>query len=271
MARNIEPRIFYGHIIVGAGFAIQWISVGAMFTYGVFFKHLATEFGWSRATISGASSLTFLFLGLMGIIAGRLNDRVGPRIIMTVSGICLGLGFLLMSGLQAPWQLYLFYGVIVGSGLSTHDVVILSTVARWFVRKRGMMTGIVKVGTGAGQLVIPLLASVLIAAYGWRLSYVIIGSAVIILIVVVAQFMRRDPKQMGFLPDGGTKVEGPVSEPAETGLLLRDAIRTRQFWTLCLAYFTVLFCLLTIIVHIVPWPAGSCWEQPVIESVTSVP
>lgn len=251
MARNTKPRLFYGHVVVAAGFAIQWICIGAMFTYGVFFKHLATEFGWSRTTISGASSLAFLFVGLMGIVAGRLNDRFGPRIIMAASGILLGLGYLLMSQLQAPWQLYLFYGVIIGTGISTHDIVTLSTVARWFVQKRGMMTGIVKAGTGAGQLVTPLLASVLIAAYGWRISYIIIGSAVAILIVIIAQFLRRDPQQMGLLPSGKTDATTSASQ-SEEGLLPREAIRIKQFWTISLAYFTVVFCLLTIIVHIVP-------------------
>ena len=252
MNRQIKSRFFYGHVIVAASFALQWICIGTMFTYGVFFKHLAAEFGWSRATISGASSLAFLFLGLMGILAGRLNDRFGPRIIMAVSGVFLGLGYLLMSQIQAPWQLYLFYGIIVGTGMSTLDIVTLSTVARWFTRKRGMMTGIVKVGTGAGQMVAPLLVSVLLAAYGWRMSYVIMGAAVVILFLAIAQFLRRDPQQMGLLPDGETKITVRQSKPAEEGLPLRDAVRTKRFWTLSLAYFTVIFCLLTIIVHIVP-------------------
>ena len=252
MNRQIKSRFFYGHVIVAASFALQWICIGTMFTYGIFFKHLAAEFGWSRATISGASSLAFLFLGLMGILAGRLNDRFGPWIIMAVSGVFLGLGYLLMSQIQAPWQLYLFYGIIVGTGMSTLDIVTLSTVARWFTRKRGMMTGIAKVGTGAGQMVAPLLVSVLLAAYGWRMSYVIMGAAVVILFLAIAQFLRRDPQQMGLLPDGETKITVRQSKPVEEGLRLRDAVRTKRFWTLSLAYFTVIFCLLTIIVHIVP-------------------
>jgi len=252
MDRNKKPRFFYGNVIVAASFAIQWICVGTMFTYGIFFKHLANEFGWSRATISGASSLAFVFGGLIGIIAGRLNDRFGPRIIIAVSGISLGLGYLLMSEVQAPWQLYLFYGVIVGIGFSGHDVVTLSTIARWFVRRRGMMTGVAKVGTGAGQLIMPLIASALIAGFGWRDSYVIIGWAVIILYIIISQFMRRDPQQMGLLPDGETDAAIWASESAEQGLSLGEAIRTRQFWTICLAYFAVISCLLTIIIHIVP-------------------
>ena len=87
----------------------------------------------------------------MGVLAGRLNDRIGPRVLLMVSGISFGIGYLLMSRIQALWQLYLLFGILVGIGLSTHDVITLSTVARWFVTRRGMMTGIVKVGTGVGQ------------------------------------------------------------------------------------------------------------------------
>ncbi len=134
-----------------------------MFTYGVFFKEFQTEFGWSRAAISGASSLAFLTMGLVGVIAGKMNDRIGPKVIIVVSGISMGLGYMLMSRLQTLWQLYLLYGVLVGIGFSTHDVITLSTVARWFERRRGMMSGFVKVGTGSGQFLVPLIATLLIA------------------------------------------------------------------------------------------------------------
>ncbi len=243
---------FYGHIIVAASFAIQLICVGTYFTYGIFFKHLLNEFGWSRATISGASSVTMLFVGLMGIFSGRLNDRLGPRVIMVVSGLFLGGGYLLMSLLQAPWQLYLFLGVIVGTGMASHDIVTLSTVARWFVRRRGMMTGIVKTGTGAGQLMVPLIVTALIAGYGWRDSYIIIGIAALTLFVLLAQLFRRDPQQMGLLPDGADRTKSAASDSAEQGLSLREATRTRRFWIICLAYFSTIYCLLTIIIHIVP-------------------
>jgi MFS family permease len=101
-------------------------------------------------------------MGAVGILAGKLNDRIGPRILIVASGISLGLGYLLMSQLQTMWQLYLLYGVLVGIGFSTHDVITLSAVTRRFVKRRGMMPGIVKVGTGAGQLVVPLIATALI-------------------------------------------------------------------------------------------------------------
>ena len=94
-----------------------------------------------------------------------------------------GFGYLLMSQVNTLWQLYFFLGVVIGIGTSSIDIIPLTTTARWFVSKRGMMTGMVKVGTGAGQLTIPLMAGLLIAAYGWRTAYMTMGALALILLV----------------------------------------------------------------------------------------
>ena len=242
----------YRYVIAAACFAIQAIGIGFYVSYGVFFHPLNAEFGWSRSTIAGASSVAFIFMGLFGILIGRLNDRIGPRIMMTVCGCIFGLGYLLMSRIHAVWQLYFFYGGVIGIGLSAIDVIPLSTTARWFVRNRGTMTGFVKVGTGAGQFAVPLMASFLITTYGWRTSYLIMGTAVLLLLVSIGQFLRRDPGQMGFLPEDAEKT--PVGRPYATGddLTLREVLRTRQFRTICFANLTAGFCLMSILVHIVP-------------------
>ena len=249
----MRAKPFYGYNIVAAGFITQAVCIGAMFTYGVFFKELQSAFGWSRALVSGASSLAFLTMGTMGVLAGALNDRIGPRIILTVSGTLLGLGYLLLSTVTAPWQLYLFYSLLVGIGFSTHDVITLSTVARWFVRRRGTMSGLVKVGTGAGQFLVPLAAAALIAQVGWRHAYQLIGILALAGLVAVAQVMKRDPQSMGLQPDGDAPDDlngTPAGQPQ--GLTLAEAFRTLPFWTLCMAAFAIFSCMLTAIVHIVP-------------------
>jgi MFS family permease len=171
---------------------------------------------------------------------------------MTVTGFTFGLGYVLMYWIGAIWQLYLFFGVVVGIGLSSVDVLPLTTTSRWFVRKRGIMTGIVKVGTGAGQFAMPLVGSMLILCYGWRTSFLIIGAAVLIILVSVAQLLKRDPSQIGLMPDGDAKEPTDKTDGDSGGFSLREALRTRQLWTICGVSVVIIFCLMSIMVHIVP-------------------
>ncbi len=250
-----RSKFFYGYIIALASFGLQVVIWGIVLSFGVFFKPLEDEFGWRRATISGASSLSLLFSGFTGILLGSLNDRYGPRILMVACGVFLGAGFLLMSRVDAVWQLYLFWGVIIGMGVSGTDVVLLSTVARWFVSKRGMMSGIVMIGTGLGMLVMPLVSSGLISAHGWRMAYIILGSAMLLFVISVAQLLRKDPAQMRQLPEGGGVIPSASPDLSAGGLSLGRAIHTRQFWALCVSYLTITFCANVVLVHIAPHAA----------------
>ena len=114
------------------------------------------------------------------------------------------------------------------------------------------MTGIVKVGTGAGQFIMPLVASILIAGSGWRTSYIVIGATMMVLLISIGQLLRRDPAHMGLLPDGNREIQVTRSSLTETGFHLHEALSLRQFWTICFANFAVMFCLPAIMVHIVP-------------------
>lgn len=197
MVKDSKPKFFYGYIIVGAGFVISLLTVGTYTSFGVFFKPLSSEFGWTRAMTSGAYSLNMILWGSLSIITGRLNDRFGPRIVITACGFIFGAGYLLMSRISALWQFYLFYGVIIAIGLSGCFTPIASTITRWFTKRRGLATGIVISGIGVGTIIIPPLASQLISIYGWRTSYTILGITTLVLLIISAQFLRRDPGQTG--------------------------------------------------------------------------
>ena len=138
-----------------------------------------------------------------------------------------------MSQVNAIWQLYLFYGLIVALGISAVEVTLLSTVARWFVKKRGTMSGISKIGAGLGMFSIPPLANCLISAYGWRTALVILGILILVLVLPVAQLLRRNPGQTQQLPNGDKEATISSLESTGGGLSLREAMRTRQFWTIC--------------------------------------
>jgi MFS family permease len=247
-----KPDLFYGYIVAAACFAIQATGIGTHVTFGIFFKPLLADFGWPRASLAGAHSLAFVLSGFIGIFVGRLNDRFGPRVLLTVTSLSFGMGLFLMSTVDSLWQVYLFYGIMVGIGLSPVDVIALSTTARWFVRRRGMITGIVKAGTGAGQFFIPLASSFLILSFGWRTSYILLAIFVTLMIAGMGQLMRRDPSQMGLLPDGDTQIGTAGSDFVEKGISLSEALRTSQFWTICFTNLTIVFCLMIIMLHITP-------------------
>jgi len=248
----MKKPLFYGYVIVAACAAVQAIGVGTYVTFGVFFKPLLAEFDWSRATLSGAHSLTFLIGGMVGIFVGRMNDKLGPRALMSVGAVFCGIGFMLMSTIDAVWQLYLYYSILFGIGFSAVDVIALSTTARWFVRRRGVMTGIVKMGTGSGQFIMPLLASGFISGYGWRTAYLIMGAMAMALLLVVAQLLRRDPGHMGLLPDGGGRSKTVGTDPFQVGASFQEAVRNRRFWTIFFAFLSGVFSLMIIMLHIVP-------------------
>ena len=116
-------------------------------------------------------------MGVLAIMAGRLNDRYGPRLVLSVAGALYGFGYCLLSQVSEPWHLLAIFGAFIALGMSAHDVVTLSTVARWFERRRGVMTGIVKTGTAAGQVAAPPLAALLVVEFGWRQTVIILGVA----------------------------------------------------------------------------------------------
>ena len=248
----------------------QMMYLGLFFTFGVLFPEFEKEFGWSRAQISGASSTMFIVMGVLGIAMGRVNDQIGPRILLTASTVVFALGFILMSRMTALWHLYLFYGLLCGLGIAAHDVVVLSTVARWFTRGRGLMSGLVKTGAGIGQLIVPLFAAFFILRHGWRDATMVVGLVALIVMVIAAQVVRRDPKSLGLRPWGDDQKEAANDVTQEAGLDLKQAVRTRQFWLISMAKLADWYCLFTIIIHVVPHGIDQGLEPATAAIVLSV-
>ena len=162
-----NPRFYYGYVIVTAAFFIMLAIYGINYSFGIFFKPIAADFGWTRAMTAGAFSISWITAGIASIFLGALNDKLGPRIVLSICGLLSGLGYLLMSQINHLWQLYVFYGIIIGAGISAF-IPMVSTIARWFVGRRNMMTGIVAAGIGIGFLVAPIIGNWLIDNYNWR-------------------------------------------------------------------------------------------------------
>lgn len=247
-----KQKFFYGYVIVVASILILIASQSTRFAFGVFFKPVLTEFGWTRAMTSSAFSLCTIMEGFFSIVMGGLTDRLGPRKVLTISGFLISLGVFLTSRIDSIWQFYLFYGVIVGMGMGGMVIPLMPTVARWFVKRRNTMIAITLSGISVGALVGPLLADALINAYHWRTSYVIISLLVFVVVIGAAQLLKRDPRQMGQIAYGENQSDTPFLKSTEEGKSVKEALRTRPFWmvltiALCLGFLTN-----TVTVHFVP-------------------
>jgi len=243
---------FHGYLIVGLAFIIMFVFWGAFYAFGIFFKPILNEFGWTRAMTAGAFSLCSIVQGLLGIAMGGLTDKFGVRVVMTLCGLLLGVGYLLMSQLSVIWQLYLFYGAIIGAGMGGSFAPLMSAVARSFMRRRSMMTGIVAAGTGFGGLIAPPVVGRLVSNYGWRVSYVILGGIVLAVVVLCAQFIRPGPARTGQVAYGDDGEREKVLKQDIKELSLREAAYTMQFWILFGMIFSLGFCVFAIMVHIAP-------------------
>ncbi len=236
--------------VVLGGLLVQFIVIGGMFAYGVFFHALEAEFGWSRTMLSACSSLAFLTMGLLAIVAGRSSDRHGPRVVLMITGLVFGLGYAALSQITQPWHLFVLFGLLVGVGLSSHDVVTLSTVARWFPDRRGQITGIVKAGTAAGQVLVPFTASVLILWIGWRDAFLVMGLVATVMLQFAAWPMKAPPPMLVTASDAAAAI-APASSSVGPGMSFAQIRRTRQFWTFCAIQFVFFPALMTLPVHIV--------------------
>jgi len=248
-----KKKFFYGYVIVGLGLIINMVLGGTLYTFSVFFEPLSTEFGWTRAATSGAFSLYMLLHGFLYIITGKMNDKLGPRIVTSLCGLLMGIGYMMMALTSEIWHIYLFYGVIIAVGMSGGYVPLTSTVTRWFTgnSKRGLMVGISVAGVGLGTMIFPPLARWLIDSYGWKTSYVVIGIAVLLIIMSSAQFLKRAPEQLINSLDNSSSID-----TQQQGLSLQKTMKTRQFWLITLAYFGFGFILQAIMVHIVMHVTG---------------
>jgi len=229
-----------------------------MYTFGVFFKHLTADFGWSRGATSGVYSLFMVVHGTFAIGVGWLVDRFGPAKVMSAIAFIGGLGLALTSQVSALWQLYVTYGIIFGIGESAGFITTMATTARWFVKRRGLALGIVASGSGLGTLILPPVAERFIAAFGWSTAYLILGVVTWAIMIPSALLLRRDPAEKGLLPYGMSGAAAVVdskelkkARAAETGIDLKAAARYKQLWMLFIVFFMFNICLQMVMIHLV--------------------
>ena len=247
--RDHKEKLYYGWVIVAACLMISLISYGIQYSFGVFFKPLESEFNWTRIQVSGVFSAYMLLHCILAFFAGSATDKFGPRKIVTFGGFFAGLGLILTSYVSDPWQLYLFYSLMLGLGISTAWTPIVTTTSRWFARRwTGLALGIVSAGVGLGTMILSPVASYLIATYGWNTSYFILGVAAWIIIISSAQLLRKEP------PSTVAATPETISSTSQTnfgGFTLKEALRTRNLWLFYVMYILFAICIFVVMGHLV--------------------
>jgi MFS family permease len=208
-------------------------------TPGVLIVPLEQAFGWSRTTISVAVSVNLVLFGLSGPFAAAAMGRFGVRRVVLVALVLVAAGSGSTVFMTAPWQLLLLWGMLVGIGTGAMAAVLAATVAtRWFVARRGLVTGALTAASATGQLVfLPLLASLAVHR-GWEWASLAVAAAALAVVPLVALLLRDSPADLGCTPYGappGTPIASPVppANPVGTALrVLAAAARTRAFWLL---------------------------------------
>ena len=238
----MRGRLHYAWVVVGVGFVALVMSAGFRSTAGVLLIPLHDEFGWSHETIGLAVSLNLLCFGLGAPFAAGFVERFGIRRVVSVALAVIAVSSLLTLGMTEPWQLFLLWGVVNGTATGAVSVPLAAIIAnRWFVERRGLVTGVLTASNASGQLVfLPLLAWV--AGFDWRYAALLVAVAALGLVLpLVAVLMRDRPSDVGEKPYGaGPAWEEPPLAPAAFGAAiagLRAGLHSRTFWLLAGTFF----------------------------------
>ncbi len=264
----MRKKIFYGWWIVLATNIICMLGYGTwLYSFGVFFKPMMAEFGWTRAMTAGAYSLRSVEGGIASPLVGWAVDKYGSRVIIIIGALISGLAFALMSLIHSLLGFYLFYGIVLSIGMSAMLYLPADTVlSKWFVRKLSRALAVLKTGAGFGGLICAPIAAVLITHFGWRAAFLILGIAVWVIVIPLALVVRNSPQEMGLRPDGDPpfqedREEAEVKrkpgkqfsepEPARD-YTLKQALSSSTYWLLCAAFFFQSMAHSVVIVHSVP-------------------
>ncbi|MDG4792975.1 MFS transporter [Micromonospora sp. WMMD1082] len=238
---NRTARLHPAWIVAAVAFLALVGAAGFRATPSVLLHPLHAEFRWPLATISAAVSVNLLLYGLTAPFAAALMDRFGIRRVVAAALVLVAVGSGLTVFMTASWQLIACWGVLVGLGTGSMALAFVATVTgRWFVRRRGLVTGVLTAGGAAGQLVFLPLLALLVDAYGWRSAALVVAGAALLVVPLVLRLLREYPADLGLPPYGAAEVV-PPSRPAGGAAAravgaLAQAARTRPFWLLAAGF-----------------------------------
>jgi MFS family permease len=234
--------VHYAWVVAAVAFLALVMAAGFRATAGVLIVPLHLEFGWSHETIALAVAVNLLVYAVATPFAAALIERYGMRRVVLAALATVAAGSALTILMDAPWQLYLLWGVVNGAATAVISVPLGAIVAgRWFARRRGLVTGLMAASNASGQLVfLPMLAW--LAGFDWRWAAVAVAIASLGVVFPVALAWLRDhPADLGIAPYG-TDVLAPRVPPRRNAFALaidgiRGPARSGTFWLLAGTFF----------------------------------
>jgi sugar phosphate permease len=253
-----KGHVFYGWWLVLASSGIQLLS-GALWmqSYGAYAVLLQREFGWSKTVISGAFAMTRIESGILGPIQGWLTDRFGPRLMLTLGTIGLGLGFMMFSQVNSILSFYLVFAFMAVAASFGGFPTLMVAIVNWFDKHRAKAVSFSQIGFSLGGLAVPLVV-ISLTLFGWRVTAFASGVIILLIGLPLAQMIRHKPAELGEVPDGVVPIKkashhadgSPILEPHNfTGM---EALRTPAFWLISFGHALALLTVSGMMVHLVP-------------------
>jgi len=211
------------------------LALGSLYGWSVFVAPLEKEFHWKRADTSNVFIIAVAVFALSFIVAGRLQDKIGPFKISLAGAILVSLGFFLCSYADSLTRFFLFFGVLGGLGNGFGYATPIPVMSKWFPDKRGLAVGLAVGGYGAGSAIFgPLAASYLIPSFGWRTTFQVLGSIFLVMTLIGAFLLKNPPA--GYRPAGWTPAPSSKTAPSAHEFTPGEVLRTPSFYLMWVGY-----------------------------------
>jgi MFS family permease len=226
---------FYGWVIVAVGFGMMFVSNGINWSMGVIANPMREDLGWTLSDIFAGLTIRILSGAVGAVMFTRFADlKNGAMRSVAVTGLITSISLALTSQVQEVWQFWMLFGLINGLASGGHSALFISAIVpRWFRKSRGRAVATATMGSSVAAFVLPPIIAYLVSSSGWETSWLVLAGLFFIMSVLPAVFIKRQPEDLGMMPDGWIAPQASSAPPtAEVSITAREAVRSKLFWLL---------------------------------------